>query len=67
MGFRSVPFWRCKLKFLLRSSYTQGLGIGGNLPIDGALYAELLPKEKRGSMMVLMAVFWVTAFPLRVC
>lgn len=34
-----------------------GVGIGGNLPIDGALFLEFVPREKQ-SLLTLMSVFW---------
>lgn len=35
-----------------------GVGVGGNMPIDGALVAELAPKSIRGRLMTLLTVFW---------
>ncbi|KAF2127447.1 MFS general substrate transporter [Dothidotthia symphoricarpi CBS 119687] len=34
-----------------------GLGVGGNLPIDGALFLEFLPQAS-GSLLTLLSVFW---------
>ncbi|GAB5357443.1 hypothetical protein AAMO2058_000375200 [Amorphochlora amoebiformis] len=35
-----------------------GFGVGGNLPVDGAMFAEFTPKVERGKLMVLLSVFW---------
>jgi MFS family permease len=34
-----------------------GLGVGGNLPVDGALFLEFLPFES-GNLLTLLSVFW---------
>ena len=34
-----------------------GLGVGGNLPVDGALFLEFLPQTS-GSLLTLLSVFW---------
>jgi MFS family permease len=34
-----------------------GFGVGGNLPVDGALFLEFVPAEKQ-SLLTLMSVFW---------
>lgn len=34
-----------------------GLGIGGNLPVDGALFLELLPFAS-GNLLTLLSVWW---------
>lgn len=34
-----------------------GVGIGGNLPVDGALFLEFLPMAS-GSMLTLLSVWW---------
>ena len=34
-----------------------GLGVGGNLPVDGALFLEFLPQTS-GRMLTLLSVFW---------
>lgn len=34
-----------------------GLGVGGNLPVDGALFLEFLPQAS-GSLLTLLSVFW---------
>lgn len=39
--------------------FKQGFGIGGNLPIDSALFAEFVPKLYRGKMMSYMTIFWI--------
>ncbi len=35
-----------------------GFGVGGTLPVDYAIFAEFLPKEKRGRYLVLLEAFW---------
>lgn len=34
-----------------------GLGVGGNLPVDGALFLEFLPFES-GNLLTLLSVWW---------
>lgn len=35
-----------------------GLGVGGNMPVDGALAVELCPRSARGRLMTLLTIFW---------
>ncbi len=35
-----------------------GFGVGGTLPVDYAIFAEFLPKEKRGRYLVILESFW---------
>ena len=35
-----------------------GFGVGGNLPVDGAMFCEFLPSSVRGRLMVSLSVFW---------
>ncbi len=35
-----------------------GFGVGGTLPVDYSIFAEYLPKEKRGRYLVLLESFW---------
>mmetsp|Transcript_19665 Transcript_19665/g.27450 ORF Transcript_19665/g.27450 Transcript_19665/m.27450 type:complete len:508 (+) Transcript_19665:83-1606(+) len=35
-----------------------GTGVGGNLPVDGAMFVEFTPRLERGRLMVLLSVFW---------
>lgn len=64
--------WTLLLLFCL------GFGVGGNIPVDGAILAEFLPTSHRGSIMVSLSIFWalgdlVSAFlayliiPDRIC
>ena len=34
-----------------------GLGVGGNLPVDGALFLEFIPQTS-GNLLTLLSVFW---------
>ncbi|KAI4685101.1 hypothetical protein J4E81_008914 [Alternaria sp. BMP 2799] len=34
-----------------------GLGVGGNLPVDGALFLEFLPQTS-GNLLTLLSIFW---------
>ena len=34
-----------------------GVGVGGNLPVDGALFLEFLPKSS-GSLLTMLSVWW---------
>lgn len=34
-----------------------GLGVGGNLPVDGALFLEFLPMAS-GNLLTLLSVWW---------
>ena len=45
--------------FLTICLFVMGFGIGGNLPIDGAMLAEFLPKERRGAILSFLSIFWV--------
>jgi putative MFS transporter len=38
--------------------FVLGAGAGGNLPVDGSLFAEFMPAERRGFWMVVLAAFW---------
>jgi MFS family permease len=42
------------LCFLL---FAMGSGVGGNLPVDGALFLEFMPPEKHG-LLTLLSIFW---------
>lgn len=35
-----------------------GFGVGGTLPVDYSIFAEYLPKDKRGRYLVLLEAFW---------
>jgi putative MFS transporter len=35
-----------------------GFGVGGTLPVDYSIFAEYLPKEKRGRYLVYLESFW---------
>lgn len=35
-----------------------GFGVGGTLPVDYSIFAEYLPKEKRGRYLVILESFW---------
>jgi putative MFS transporter len=35
-----------------------GFGVGGTLPVDYSIFAEYLPKDKRGRYLVLLESFW---------
>ena len=39
------------------SLFCVGFGIGGNLPIDGSLFLEFIPKQNQ-NMLALMSIFW---------
>jgi putative MFS transporter len=47
------------LPTLLVTQILTGFGLGGDMPVDTALFAEFLPKEKRGQLMVLLSSFWI--------
>ena len=34
-----------------------GLGVGGNLPVDGALFLEFIPFES-GNLLTLLSIWW---------
>ena len=44
--------------WLLVVMFCLGFGIGGNIPVDGAILAEFLPLSHRGRTMVSLSVFW---------
>lgn len=37
--------------------FVMGSGVGGNLPVDGALFLEFMPPEKHG-LLTLLSIFW---------
>lgn len=37
--------------------FAMGSGVGGNLPVDGALFLEFMPPEKHG-LLTLLSIFW---------
>ena len=45
-------------RVLLALLFTVGTGVGGNLPVDGALFAELVPGSQRGLLLTILSVFW---------
>jgi putative MFS transporter len=44
--------------FLFITRVITGFGIGGTLPVDYSIFAEYLPKEKRGRWLVILEGFW---------
>ncbi|KAJ3262701.1 hypothetical protein HDU77_000217 [Chytriomyces hyalinus] len=34
-----------------------GVGVGGNLPVDGSLFLEFIPKERQ-SLLMMLSLFW---------
>eukprot|EP00042_Codosiga_hollandica_P040885 m.357899 g.357899 ORF g.357899 m.357899 type:complete len:556 (+) comp55978_c1_seq1:140-1807(+) len=36
-----------------------GIGVGGSIPVIFTFYSEILPKETRGKLMVILAAFWM--------
>ncbi len=55
-GFLSALAPNFPLLVLLRA--LTGFGVGGTLPVDYAIFAEYLPREKRGRYLVLLESFW---------
>lgn len=43
---------------LLVLRFLTGLGVGGTLPVDYAIFSEYLPTEKRGRYLVYLESFW---------
>eukprot|EP01117_Protostelium_nocturnum_P018776 TRINITY_DN7921_c0_g1_i1.p1 TRINITY_DN7921_c0_g1~~TRINITY_DN7921_c0_g1_i1.p1 ORF type:complete len:497 (-),score=122.81 TRINITY_DN7921_c0_g1_i1:155-1645(-) len=35
-----------------------GFGSGGNLAVDGSIFAEFMPRKSRGFMMVMLSIWW---------
>jgi len=35
-----------------------GVGVGGNMPVDGSIAIELCPRSARGRLMSLLTIFW---------
>ncbi len=48
-----------KFWLFLTLRFVSGIGVGGSLPVIFAYYTEFQPKEKRGSMISLLATFWM--------
>jgi len=44
---------------LLVAQVLTGFGLGGDLPVDGAMFAEFIDKHHRGRLMVLLSMFWI--------
>jgi len=44
---------------MLVAQLLTGFGLGGALPVDGAMFAEFIDKQKRGRLLVLLSVFWI--------
>ena len=44
--------------WLLVVMFCLGFGVGGNIPVDGAILAEFLPLSHRGRIMVSLSFFW---------
>jgi len=40
--------------------FISGIGVGGSLPVVFAYFTEFQPKERRGSMISLLATFWMS-------
>jgi len=55
-GFLSALAPNFPLLVLLRA--LTGFGVGGTLPVDYSIFAEYLPKEKRGRYLVILESFW---------
>eukprot|EP01084_Bolivina_argentea_P187331 322712_1 len=51
-AFMTTYHWMLIMLFCL------GFGVGGNIPVDGAILAEFLPTSHRGSIMVSLSIFW---------
>eukprot|EP00808_Paulinella_micropora_P011239 g61668.t1 len=43
---------------MLASMLLIGAGVGGNLPVDSAMFAEMMPSTHRGKWLTLLSVFW---------
>ena len=46
------PNWWLLMLFL----FVNGIGIGGNIPVDGAMYVENAPSKGRGSMIAILSL-----------
>ena len=45
---------------LLVCLFVNGIGIGGNLPVDGAMFVEFAPAIRRGSMLALLSLMYTS-------
>lgn len=50
------PSWWTLMMFL----FVNGIGIGGNIPCDGAMFIEYAPAAKRGSMIALLSLMYTS-------
>eukprot|EP01125_Pyxidicula_operculata_P012825 TRINITY_DN4224_c0_g1_i1.p1 TRINITY_DN4224_c0_g1~~TRINITY_DN4224_c0_g1_i1.p1 ORF type:complete len:504 (+),score=42.06 TRINITY_DN4224_c0_g1_i1:134-1513(+) len=50
----SPVFWT-----LILFQFLTGFGVGGNLPVDSAMFSEFVPKDMRGKLMSVMTIFWI--------
>ena len=57
MGTTPTPLYWLYCLFLA----LMGIGIGGNLPIDGSLFLEFIPLEQQ-KLLTLLSVFWPIGF-----
>ncbi len=46
------------LQWLIVARFLTGIGVGGTLPVDYAMMAELLPSDRRGRWLVLLEGCW---------
>src|SRR5207237_5739085 len=46
------------LGVLMALRFLAGLGLGGELPVVATLISEFMPKDRRGTMVVLLESFW---------
>lgn len=49
-----APVWWILLLLL----FVNGIGIGGNITIDGAMFAEYCPRSRRGAMLAVLSAFY---------
>ena len=50
------PTWWVLLIFL----FLNGIGIGGNIPVDGAMFVEHAPSKGRGSMIAILSLYYTS-------
>lgn len=57
-GFGLASAFSPNFPVLLALRALTGFGVGGTLPVDYAIFAEYLPRRKRGRYLVLLEAFW---------
>ena len=64
--FGSACAFSNSFTLLCISLFGMGTGVGGNLPVDGALFLEFMPPERQG-LLTLLSIFWPVGSVISSC